>query len=179
MKKVLLIVLVVLIAAAAYFIVAKPRIEIHITEEQIQTRLEKQFPYERRHLLFFKTVFSEPRVRLEKGSGFIGVGCSISIFLTGVETLKSKVYAETDIHYDPKTGSVYLINLKLKKFELQGLPAETEKIIREIVGEALLEIFTIKPVYQLDKAGRTGRIAHAIFKDIKITDGMMALVFGL
>ncbi|WP_462137683.1 DUF1439 domain-containing protein [Candidatus Mycalebacterium sp.] len=178
-KKVLLIILVVIIAAAAYFIVAKPQIEVRITEKQIQTRLEKQFPHEKRYLILFKTVLSEPQVRLEKGNDFIGVGCSISVFLTGVETLKSRVYAETEIHYDSKTGSVYLTNLSLKKFELQGLPAETEKIVREIIGEAVLEIFTKKPVYQLEKSGKTGKIAHAIFKDIKITDGMLVLVFGL
>lgn len=51
-----------IVAAAVYLIAAKPPIEIRITEEQIQTRLEKQFPYEKRHLLFFKTVLSEPQV---------------------------------------------------------------------------------------------------------------------
>lgn len=179
MKKAFLITFVLLVAAGGYLFVKKPQIEIRITEEQIQTRLENLFPHEKTHLLFFKTVLSEPRVQLEKGKDFIGIGCSISVFVSGVETFKTRVYTETGIRYDPGTGSVYLVDLNLKKFELQGLPAETEKIVREIVGRALLEILTVKPVYQLDTGNRKGKLARAIFKNIRITDGAVALVFGL
>ena len=178
MKKVLLVVLVVIIAAA-YLIAAKSQVEIRITKEQIQTRLEKQFPYEKKHLILFKTVLAEPRVLLEKGNDFIGFGCSISVFLTGVETLKSKFYAETDIHYNPEERAVYLTNLKLKKFELRGLPPETEKIVRKIVSKAALETLTSAPVYRLGNKSTQEKIAGAIFKDIEIRDGEVVLAFGL
>ncbi len=179
MKNAVLIFIALILVAGAYLVVKKPQVEIHITAAQIQKQLEKAFPYEKSQYLIVKTVFSNPLVRLENGNNRMGVSFNLSVFLTGVETLKSVVYADAEIQYDSDSKSVFLTNPDLKEFEIEGLPSGTGVIVRDIVGQAVLEILTLRPVYQIKPTDVKTKLAGALLKDIKVKDGALTIVLGI
>ncbi len=179
LKKTVLILLVLVVVAVGWLFISKPRIEIQMTAEQIQSLLDKTFPYEKSHLSLVKTVLSNPEARLEDGSDRIGVIFDISVFVAGVETLKSRVYAETGIRYDAKSASIFLANPELKQFDLQGVSIETERIVRQIVGKSLPDILALQPIYRFDKTDTKAKIAATLLKKISVNDGLLTVVFGL
>lgn len=179
MKKAVLIFLVFLVAGLVYLFVKKPRFEVHITAEQIQSLLEKKFPYEKSSLFLVKTVLSNPQVHLEKGNDHVGIRCDISVSIARVKTLETRVYVETGIRYDSKSESVFLVQPELRDFQIRGVPGDTERVVREIVGQAVVEILALEPVYRFAGSDMKGKIARAILKDIEIRDGSLTVVFGL
>ncbi len=178
MKKIFLIALVLLFAVAAYLFLAKPQFEISIKKEQIQSLIEKEFPYEKTNLLFVKTVLSNPQIHLEKGNDHIGFSCDISVFLSGVEKLKSEVYAETKIVYDAESQTVSFSDTRLRKLRIQGLPPEAGKVVRETVGKVIPELLDSRPIYRLNSEKTEERIAGALLKNIKVENGFLKIIFG-
>jgi len=179
LKKVFLIFLLFLMAAVAYLLTAKPRFEIHITAERIQSLLEKKFPYEKSSLFLVKTVLSNPQVHLEKGNDHVGIRCDISVSIARVKTLETRVYVETGIRYDSGSESVFLVQPKLRDFQIRGVPGDTERVVREIVGQAVVEILALQPVYRFGGTNMKVKIARVFLKDIEVRDGSLAVVFGL
>ena len=179
MRNAFLIAVALILLAGLYLFIKKPQIEIHITAEQIQNQLKEKFPYEKSQFLIVKTVFSDPRVRLENGNNRIGVSFNLSVLLTGVETLKSVVYADAEIQYDAESKSVLLVAPDLKELKIEGLPSRATAIVRDIVGQAVLEILTSRPVYQIKQTDTKTKIAGAFLKDIKVENGILVIVLGI
>ncbi|MGI9558049.1 MAG: DUF1439 domain-containing protein [Thermodesulfobacteriota bacterium] len=173
-----LVFLAILVVAVSYILVERPQFEVSITAEQIQKNLEKQFPYEKTQLFIFKTVLSNPEVRLDPKEEKIGLGSDITVFVSGVEALKTRIHMETGIRYESVSRSLFLADPALTQFELPGMKGKTQRVVRDIVGQAITEIIAAHPIYKLDGKNRAAKIAGAVLKDIKIQDGVMKVVFG-
>jgi len=102
----------------------------------------------------------------------------MSVFLSGVEALKSNVYAETTIVYDVESQTVFLSDTKLIKFQIQGLPSEAGEVVRQTVGQVIPELLDSRPIYRFGSEKTEERIAGALLENIKVENGFLKIIFG-
>lgn len=184
MKRVLLVgalILAVLIGGTFFYLKGK-RFEVVITQEQIDTALEKRFPKTKSFLFIFELTYSNPEVTLLKENDRVQVGLDVTLNarLNGEEQeLGGGATVTAAIRYDEETQEFFLDDAQFERFEVQGLPKEWLDKVTVAASAAAKEYLETKPVYRLETKDAKTAAAKVLLKGIEVRDQAVHVTLGL
>jgi hypothetical protein len=153
---------------------------IEITEEQIQEKLDAQFPISEEYLLIFRLTLADPEVALEEGSDRIGLGVSA---FTNVrvddEELTGQANIATKIRYNPQKGSLHLVDPQVENLTISLLPEKYEDAVMLAAGVSTNKFLDDYEIYRLDQSDFKQRMAKLVLKDVVVKDGVLRVTLSL
>lgn len=156
--------------------------EIRITQAEIKKQLEKQFPLEKTHLLFFKLTYSNPELELLPGVNRVRVGLDTTFNLNiqkQSDVIKGGLTATGKIRYDQERQTFHLDQMELERVSIAGVPEKWEKKVKGVSEEVVQTYLKYFPVYELKDRSMKERVAKAVFKGLIIEDKEVIISLGL
>lgn len=187
LKKILIaLALLAAIASAALWHSWGERYEITLSEEQLLSKLNEKFPFEKNFLFLVTLRFEHPRLELEEGSDRIRFGCDLSVNLPvdpggdahtgpiqGTATLSGKIrYSATD-------GSFFIDDPIVDQLLLNGVPEKWMKKIRSSADKAANEFVKRAPVYRLKETDVKQAAARLVLQGVAVHERKLFLTLGV
>ncbi len=135
------------------------RLGMTIPQRDLQQRLDRQFPFETRVLLF-DVKLSVPVLSLEPATDRVGLRLALQAGMAGVE-YSGEVALDSGIAYQARSGALVLVAPKLLRFQLDEMPEIFCRQIEKVVGPLVTAHLDSLPVYQL-KEGQARRRLKAL-----------------
>jgi hypothetical protein len=154
---------------------------IRMTESQVQTALDLRFPVARSYLGRINLAYHDPEAHLTPGSDRVGVGMSLTLSLGSRDdptTYSGRAHMMTGLAYDAEAAQLVLDRPVLDSLSLGRLSVgyleEASALARQLVQDRLDHI----PIYDLDEAGLSGRVARLVLEDVTVEDGQLVITLG-
>ncbi|MBV8270923.1 MAG: DUF1439 domain-containing protein [Cupriavidus sp.] len=136
------------------------RDEYTFSQSQLQTALEKKFPFNKRYMELFDIQLANPQLTLDAARNRVTVAFDATIDnrLFFRQPLTGRFALDSALRYDQPSRSVVLQDPEVKQFDVQGLPSQFSRqlnVLGGILSEQLLQgypLYTFKPE-QLRLAG--------------------------
>lgn len=136
------------------------RSEYTFSQSQLQTALERKFPFNKRYMEVFDIQLANPQLALDSTRNRVTVSFDATIDnrLFFRQPLTGRFALDSALRYDPPTHSLVLQDPEVKQFDVQGLPSQFSRQLNALGGilsEQLLQdypLYTFKPE-QLKLAG--------------------------
>jgi hypothetical protein len=84
-----------------------------------------------------------------------------------------------NVSYDAEAGEFFFLNPKIRKFEVDNLPAKREDLIRRAAERLLGKYLSKHSIYKLDDGDLKNRAAKAVLKSINVRDGQLRIKIGI
>lgn len=175
------IVLVVLIAAAVYRLTGEGFV-IELTEQQIQDKLDAQFPMEKRYLVALAVTLSDPKVTLVEGSDRIALGIKTTVsagMLGQSRQFSGSGMISTGLSYDAATYSFHLKDPTIDELSAEGMPVEHVDRVNTLAAELVRDRLNRMPIYTLQGDDVKQQAARLVLKDLTVRNGKLIIAFGL
>jgi hypothetical protein len=142
------VVLAAVLAACATF-----RNDYTFSQAQLQSALERKFPFNKRYMALFDIELSNPRLTLDAARNRVAVqfDARIDNQVFFRQPLAGRFALDSALRYDPETRSVVLQDPVVQQFDVTGLPAQYARQLSAVGGilaEQLLQgypLHTFKP----------------------------------
>ena len=154
------------------------RKELVFTHDELQKRVEKEFPLKRKKSLL-KVEFSDPAVLLEEGSSRIGIRLSIRCRLAGLTSFSGVMEADGQIEYRPETGRFAIANGRLTNVDLNDVPKKYEETIEAVAAAVATTHLSTFTVYELKQDDFKQSLARLVLKSVSVEDGAVVVEVGL
>ncbi|ELA00704.1 putative transmembrane protein [Cupriavidus sp. HMR-1] len=136
------------------------RDEYTFSQSQLQSALEKKFPFNKRYMELFDIQLANPQLMLDATRNRVTVAFDATIDnrLFFRQPLTGRFALDSALRYDQPTRSLVLQDPEVKQFDVQGLPSQFSRQLNALGGilsEQLLQgypLYTFKPE-QLRLAG--------------------------
>ncbi len=136
------------------------RSEYTFSQSQLQTALERKFPFNKRYMDLFDIQLANPKLALDSARNRVTVtfDATIDNRLFFRQPLTGRFTLDSALRYDPPTHSLVLQDPEVRQFDVQGLPSQFSRQLNALGGilsEQLLQdypLYTFKPE-QLQLAG--------------------------
>ena len=152
---------------------------IELTPKQIQEQIDKAFPISKQYLMLLKLTLEDPEVELLEGSDRVGFGLSaVTNVLVNKKPLAGRAYLTSGIRYDPREGSLRLVDPAVEKLAFPLLPEEYEDEVMVAANLATKEFLDDYEVYRLDQSDFKQALAKLILKDVVVQNGALRLTLG-
>jgi uncharacterized surface anchored protein len=156
--------------------------EVKITEDQINSVLEEQFPVSEAYLNIMVITLESASAQLSEGSDRMLVSLNASVELKDNGTGSSytgTIDVSTGIGYNRETGEIFLNDPVVESLRIDNFPEEHLEILIAVVDSLVGVVLDGFPIYKLEPADIPTAITSIFLKDVKIADGYMVLTFGL
>jgi len=150
-----LVLILSLIGLGFYVLLRKASLTFTFTPEELQQRVAEKFPTEQK-LGFASVVFSNPVVSLSDSSDRIG-----------------KLAGDWRVRYESTKGALYLEDVNISKFDIDGMPASTREGILKVAQPVLRGYLQRVPVHTFRQ-----RIDHGALKSVLVKDGKLVVTIG-
>jgi len=147
-----------------------------ITANELNDNINKKFPIEKK-IFLSKFVFSNPKFKIERVSDLILFECDVSnssISLNDGTIPVFRVYARSDIGYDGQ--NIYLKKIEIERIENEKISPKLEKKLKVGISLLLNVYFSKKPIYKINEASYSIKIANSVIDDVIIKDGVIKLL---
>lgn len=171
MKKVILIVLLSFAHLFAF------EYDIELSQQQLQEKIEKKFPYEKKKLLT-KTTLSNPKVMLKDGSEKVYMNSDVTFNAPGDISLKAYVEFNGKVIYDNEKKEFYLQNLEIEQLNFDKIPAKFHNTIKSTLEAILPIILNQYPIYTLKENTLKKTATALLLKNIKVENNLMIITLG-
>lgn len=154
--------------------------EVFFSEAEIQARLDKNGPLERRYGGMLGLALPEPpQIRLGQPPGRAGIAAQIRLSLSGQPEIPVAVTGSSGIRYDSDSKAFFLDNPVADSIRSTALPPDMEPLLRQAVSQLLRNYFRTKPVYLLrDDGSPEERAARWLLRSIRIEPGRVVAVLS-
>lgn len=154
--------------------------EIFFSEAEIQTRLDKNGPLEKRYGGLLKLTLPEsPKIRLGQPEGRAGIVTHMKLKLSDQAEIPVDVTGSSGIRYDNESKAFFLENPVADSVRSAALPADMEPLIRQAVTQLMSNYFRAKPVYVLRAEGSAEeRAARWLLRSIRIEPGRVVAILS-
>ena len=134
--------------------------EYTFSQAQLQSALERKFPFSKRYMELFDVQLTNPQLVLDAARNRVTVqfDAAIDNRLFFRQPLNGRFALDSALRYDPASHSLVLQDPEVKQFDVQGLPGQYSRQLNALGGilaEQLLQgypLYTFKPE-QLRYAG--------------------------
>ena len=167
------IVLACLVSSCATF-----RREVHLSQAQLQEKVEKAFPIERR-LAFVEMTFRHPQILLAAGGDRIGLALDVQVDVPGVGVLHGRMGADGGLAYRADRGEIIIVDARVNELDVTGLPKRYSKALREVAARVAQKYFAEVPVYRLDQSDFKQSLARLVLTSVVVRDGEVVATVGL
>jgi hypothetical protein len=147
-----------------------------VSQAELQTRVERLYPYENCKLLLACVTLAEPRVELIKGVERIGVASQLAIKGLGREA-RGRIRVSGRLRYEADKGSLFLADFDIDSLEVDGLSTRWAQTLRSNLPSVLRVAFERVPVWTLDDRAFASRVARLALRDVRVEDGRVRIRF--
>ena len=120
---------------------------IEVSQEQLLAQVAGQFPFNRRLLDFFDVTVSTPRLTMLPQENRIATELDVDTGRTLLtEGFKGRLALSYGLHYEPGDQSVRLADVRLDRFQMDGVPDALKTRtgrLGSVLAEELLSGFTV------------------------------------
>ncbi|MBF2051859.1 MAG: DUF1439 domain-containing protein [Candidatus Sericytochromatia bacterium] len=155
-------------------------LEVRLGEGQIEAAMGRYLPIEKDFL------FGQFGVAIQSADLILTEGSDrAEMLLSSQVRARSKVWpgnikVSFALDYDPAEATFYLIEPRIEKVNIAGLPATVSDSVTQYVLPLIQQLFTRVPVYTLDENRSTGQnVAKKTLKKIAVQNKQLVLQLGL
>lgn len=122
---------------------------IEVSQEQLLAQLSGQFPFNRRMLDFFEVTVSAPRLTMLPQENRIATELDVDTGRTLLtDGFKGRLTLSYGLRYEPSDQSVRLAEVRLERFQLEGVPDALKTRTGRLGGLLAEELLSGFPVYR-------------------------------
>lgn len=154
------------------------RREVHLSQAQLQEKVEKAFPVERRQA-FVEMTFRHPQILLAAGGDRIGLELDVEVGVSGVGVLDGRMGVDGGLAYRADSGEIIIVDARLTELDVAGLPKRYSKALRSVAARVVQKHFAEVPVYRLDQSDFKQSLARLALKSVEVRDGEVVATLGL
>lgn len=175
MQRHLLLWAVLLLVALGAGCVAPGRFVVRVSQQQVQQRINKRFPLEKKHLVFLVRL-EQPQVSFVEG-GQISIRASAVAMVAGVEAGRASAVIQGRVRYDAETHVFYLADPRVARLEADHMPARYLERARQAVNQVAHDALPMLAVYRLDPSKH--RLGRALLKRAWVCGQQLCLEMGV
>lgn len=149
------------------------RSTIAISEAELQQKVQKRFPVEKR-VLVAKLALENPSVRLEAGNDRVFLDLDASASVGPLARYPGHVSVSGKLAYDDEMKALFLDDAIVHRVDIPDLPAEFHDPVREAATVALRAHLATTPVHRIK-----GGTAKMFVKDVKVEDKRVLVEVGI
>jgi hypothetical protein len=184
LKPVLLVVVALLVvgAAGAYWYVAGRTHVIAIPEAELRDKLAERMPFTRTYALLLQVTLDNARVALVEGSDRVDAGVDLLLNIrVGRQPLNlgGSVDLSGGIAYRADGGQFFLVDPRIERLDVQGVPEKHREKVRDALTRALAEYFATRPLHTLKTTDLKQAAARMLLKDVVVADRQLVITLGL
>lgn len=157
-------------------VVARLSGHLDIDQAELQSRIAARFPTHHCKLLLACVDLSNPVVMLKEGDDRIGFTADVSVVL-GWQQRNGRIGLSGRPRYVPQDGQLFLDDLQIDTFSLDGLPAAYAELVRLRGPDAARSALASHPLYTIDTGTAKGLLAKQTVKDVKVVNGKLRVSF--
>jgi hypothetical protein len=151
---------------------------IELSEAELQEKINKRVPIEKKKLLFTVLV-SAIDVELKEGSDRIGLVADMEIHSPHLSSGKGRAWLDGELSYKAEDGTFYFLEPVVRAIKFENLPDKYQGLVKAIFQKAISRRLTNTAVYQLDQNKIKHKLAKALLKSVKVIDAKLVLEMGL
>jgi hypothetical protein len=129
------------------------RSDYTFSQSQLQSALERKFPFNKRYMELFDIQLSNPKLTLDPARNRVNVqfDAALDNRLFFSQPLTGRFALDSGLRFDPATQSVVLQDPQVQQFDIAGLPPQYSRQLNAIGGilaEQLLQgypLYTFRP----------------------------------
>lgn len=129
------------------------RSEYTFSQDQLQTALQRKFPFNKRYMELFDIQLANPQLALDAPRNRVTVtfDATVDNRLFFRQPLTGRFALDSALRYDPPSRSLVLEDPEVRQFDVQGMPAQFSRQLNALGGilsEQLLQgypLYTFKP----------------------------------
>jgi hypothetical protein len=145
---------------------------VEISQEEVQAAVATVFPI-RQQIPFITTEFSNPTVRLVKGSNRIRLGLAVRASFADQAATSGQAEIEGELGYDPARGEFHLRQPAITGLDIDALPPDSVAALKILLNAATQQILPSVVLYRLDERDfRQGMMRRAL-KGVSVRDGRL------
>ena len=156
---------------------------IQLTAKEIEQRLGKRLPYEKRLPLSARLVASNPRVSLTEGSQAVRFGIDVAVetsgFFTTSSALKGVFDLSSGVSYQPKNFTFYLHKPRVVSVQFTGASGRTAKKVKKAINKALERYFRHVAIYKLKDKNLKQKATRLLLRKVEVVEGKLHLTLGI
>ncbi len=154
-------------AALALFLLvgcsAPLRATIVLTQPELQAKIDKKFPIEKR-VLVAKLVLENPAIQLVEGTDKVGIDMDAGVRM-GVLKYTGRVSVLGDLEFDGEQKALFLKNAEVTKIDIPELPEKYEGDVREAATGIVRAQLEVTPVHRLKSASEQMFVKSVVVRD--------------
>lgn len=151
---------------------------IELSEADLQKKIDKRVPIEKKKLIFTVLV-SAIDVELKEGSDRIGLLADMEIRSAHLSSGKGRAVLDGKLDYRPDKGTFYFQEPLVREVTFENIPEKYHSLLKTIFQQAITKRLANTPVYKLDKSKTKHQLAKALLKSVRVVDGRLVLEMGL
>ena len=151
---------------------------IELTEDELQQKIDKRVPIEKKKLIFTVTV-SAIDVELKEGSDRIGMLANMEIKSPHFSSGQGHARLDGKLTYKQDKGQFFLERPAVREVSFENIPDKYHALVRQIFQRAVEKRLANTPVYKLDKNKTRHQLAKALLKSVRVIDGRLVLEMSL
>ena len=151
---------------------------IELTEDELQTKVNRALPIEKKKLLFTVRV-SSIDVELKEGSERVGLVADMEIKTPHLSTGKGRAYIDGKLVYNPADGAFYLREPRVTEVKFENIPVQYHRLVGKILQRAITRRLAKTPVYKLNDNKTKHQVAKILLKSVRVVDQKLVLELGL
>jgi hypothetical protein len=152
---------------------------VRLTEQDLQARINENFPISKNYLFVGTVTFANPRINLRRDDDRVGLGINISLENSGGGVRSGVVEMIAAVLYDAETKALFLAQPELQHFAIDGVPEQNVRLLSALAMPAFEKLLRRNPVYSLSAEGGTKKFAAMLVKDIRVRNGCLEIIFGV
>jgi len=151
---------------------------VELTEDELQAKINRALPIEKKKLLFTVLV-SSIDVELTEGSERVGLIADMEVKSPYLSTGKGRAYIDGKLAYNPADGSFYFHDPEVKDVKFENIPDKYHEVVQKIFQRAITRRLAKTPIYKLKENKMKHQLARTLLKSVKVVDQKLVLELGL
>lgn len=178
-KKLAVVMLLVVAVAVAGFFYLRDGYVYEISQADIQSRIERQFPVER-CVLVFCIELDEPFVKLTDNQTRIEFGANALMEVAfSKDQYDGIAEFSGELRYVPDDSAFYLGESRLEYLEVDGVSEDHKRDLDQLAAMLVSEYLNTNPIYSFKDTAFDLVAPWLELKEVKVQDGVLRVRFGL
>ena len=148
--------------------------EIELTEDELQQKINKRLPVEKKKLIFTVTIMAVDVV-LTKGSDQIGLVADMEIRSPNLTSGKGRAELVAKPEYRQKDKQFFLQVPVVKHVEFENVPEKYEPVLKKVFQRLVTRRLGNTPIYKLDKNTPKHQLARSLLHSVEVKNGILVL----
>ena len=170
------------IAGGVYYYFSGKEYVVHLSEEQIQEKLEARLPLSKSYLFIIRVTLSNPRVELENGTRRVNAGLDIRFNVTindNPKPIGGTVDVSGGVRYVAEKGQFFLVDPVVERLNVQGIAEKYTNKVNKALSMALAEYYESHPIYTLSAVDAKQVVARMVLKKVNIDNEELVVTLGI